>query len=79
MNKFPQAVFTEIIHLYVCIYSVSFLAFNGLLLCWQVPGFPAWYNVVYDDTNDEDVPVYTYKLKGDMESGDVEVLINTLT
>ena len=36
----------------------------------QVPGYTAWYNVVYD--NDESV--YLYQLRTDLEVGDLNIL-----
>ena len=33
----------------------------------QVPGYPAWYNVVHDGDNS----VYTYQLRTDLEAGDL--------
>ena len=44
--------------------------------CWfsgevisQVPGYPAWYNVVYEGDNS----VYTYQLREDLAAGDLIV------
>ena len=36
----------------------------------QVPGYPAWYNVVYD--NDESV--YLYQLMTELDAGDLTIL-----
>ena len=36
----------------------------------QVPGYQAWYNVVYE--NDESV--YSYQLRTDLEVGDLGIL-----
>lgn len=44
--------------------------YNGKVIS-QVPGFPDWYNVVY--TGEPDT-VYTFKLKDDIDSGDLKVL-----
>ena len=43
----------------------------------QVPGYPAWYNVVYDgESSVDDSPVvYTYKLQEDWASGDLQLLV----
>ena len=42
--------------------------YNGEVIS-QVPGYPAWYNVVYEgDTN-----VYTYQLREDLATGDLIV------
>ena len=37
----------------------------------QVPGFPQWFNVVYN--NEPDI-IYSYKLTEDIENGDLQVL-----
>ena len=37
---------------------------------FQVPGYPAWYNVVYDN----DDSVYSYQLRTDLEAGDLTIL-----
>ena len=36
----------------------------------QVPGYPEWYNVVYD--NDESI--YLYQLRTNLEAGDLTIL-----
>ena len=38
----------------------------------SVPGFPSWYNIVYDG---EDEHVYTYRLVDDYKDGNLEILI----
>ena len=38
----------------------------------QVPGFPEWYNVVYDD---EPETVFTYKLSEDYKNGDMKLIL----
>ena len=39
----------------------------------QVPGYPDWFNIVYDDDEDS---VYTYhRLDEDFEKGDIEILV----
>ena len=43
--------------------------YNGKVIS-QVPGYPAWYNVVYE--NDESV--YSYQLRTDLEVGDLSIL-----
>ena len=47
---------------------------RGLLSCtynlspiFQVPGFPQWFNIKYDD----DIAIYTAKLGEDYKAGDV--------
>ena len=40
---------------------------------FQVPGFPAWFNVVYDQ---EQEAVYTYQLHSDLGQGDLELLVD---
>ena len=42
--------------------------FSGEVIL-QVPGYPAWYNVVYDG----DDSVYTYQLREDLDAGDLIV------
>ena len=37
---------------------------------FQVPGFPLWFNVKYD----EDDAIYTFKLQEDVERGDLQIL-----
>ena len=37
----------------------------------QVPGFPAWYNVIYED----DDAVYSYRLIDDYKEGNIEIVI----
>ena len=37
----------------------------------QVPGFPEWFNLVYDK---EPGIVYSYKLSEDLENGDLQIL-----
>ena len=44
--------------------------YSGQVLS-QVPGFPNWFNVVYD--NEPDV-VYTFNLKDDWENGDLHII-----
>ena len=39
----------------------------------QVPGFPEWFNITYDD----DPAVYSYQLLKDLESGDLKLEIPT--
>lgn len=43
-----------------------------LVLFNQVPSFPDWFNVVYD----QDSSVYTYhQLPGDEDRGDLQILV----
>lgn len=44
--------------------------FHGNVIS-QVPGFPEWFNVVY---NDEPGIVYSYKLSEDLQNGDLQIL-----
>ena len=37
----------------------------------SVPGFPDWYHIQYDN----DVAIYTYKLREDLKRGDLEILV----
>ena len=37
----------------------------------QVPGYPDYYNIVYD----RDIAVYVYKLLEDYKAGDLKVLV----
>ena len=39
-----------------------------------VPGYPDWYNVVYDD----DTAVYTYKLLDDYKNNDLKIIPEVL-
>lgn len=43
------------------------------MLCFgqQVPGYPAWFNLVYDG----DQAVYTFTLEPDLRDGDLEMLL----
>ena len=43
--------------------------FRGQVMS-QVPGFPAWCNITYDD---EPAKVYSYKLLDDVRAGDIEL------
>ena len=45
-------------------------AYKGRVIT-QVPGFPDWYNVVYNEESDV---VYTFRLKDDIENGDLKIL-----
>ena len=49
----------------------SRLPYRGRVIS-TVPGYPNWYNVVYDD----DDAVYVYKLDEDYASGDLEIIID---
>lgn len=44
--------------------------FHGYVIS-QVPGFPEWYNIVYDEEGDI---VSTYQLMDDYNSGDLELV-----
>ena len=44
--------------------------FKGRVIS-QVPGFPEWFNIVYDK---EPGIVYSFKLSEDMDNGDLHVL-----
>ena len=48
----------------------KFEKYNGQIIS-QVPGFPEWFNVVYE--NEPDI-VYSYNLTEDIANGDLEVL-----
>uniref|UniRef100_A0A8W8L2R4 Uncharacterized protein n=1 Tax=Magallana gigas TaxID=29159 RepID=A0A8W8L2R4_MAGGI len=37
----------------------------------QVPGYPAWYNIVYDG----DIAVYTYQLLEDLKNGNLKITV----
>ena len=37
----------------------------------QVPGFPEWYNIKYDN----DPAIYTYKLQEDYKRGDLKIIV----
>ena len=41
------------------------------LFPFQVPGFPLWYNVKYDEGD----PIYTFKLLEDYRKGDIEIVV----
>lgn len=45
--------------------------YTGVVIS-QVPGFPEWYNTVYDNEPDY---VYTYKLLDDYTSGDLKIIL----
>ena len=47
------------------------VAYTGTVVS-QVPGFPEWYNVVYEDEPDI---VYTYKLMEDYANGDLSIIV----
>ena len=38
----------------------------------QVPGYTAWFNVVYDD---EANIIYTFQLEEDFKAGDLEIMV----
>lgn len=40
----------------------------------QVPGFPTWFNITYDDGNYESV--YSYELVNDYHDGDLEIVVD---
>lgn len=44
-------------------------------ICFQVPAFPEWFNIVYDSAGGEDIIVYTYKLEADLAAGDLQILV----
>lgn len=49
----------------------SIKAYKGKIIS-EVPGFSDWYNVVY--TEEPDI-VYTFKLKDDIENGDLKIVV----
>ena len=51
-------------------YQVMFLCLSLYNFIFQVPGFPLWFNVKYD----EDDAIYTFKLQEDVERGDLQIL-----
>jgi hypothetical protein len=66
----------------MCLYpepfcSTKFLAFRCPIeylypILIQVPSFPAWFNIIYDD----DPAVYTYhRLDSDEENADLQILV----
>ena len=46
-------------------------SFHTFLSLLQVPGFLAWYNIVYDG----DEAVYTYKLMQDYHQQTLEIIV----
>lgn len=40
----------------------------------QVPGFPTWFNITYEDGNHESV--YSYELVNDYHDGDLEIVVD---
>ena len=39
--------------------------------CTQVPGYPTWYNIIYDGDSD----LYSYELLKDYAAGDLIILV----
>ena len=51
-------------------HDISDTTYSGTVIS-QVPGFPSWYNIVYDD----DPVVYSYKLVDDYNAGNLSIIV----